>query len=64
MAQWEYMNVVIVSTRLHSQALDAQMTRLGDAGWEMCGVGSYIKDLSGYRVFFKRPKQNATPYRD
>lgn len=35
---------------------DSAIAQLGIEGWEMIGtVGSFDKDSSGFRIFFKRP---------
>lgn len=35
---------------------DSAIAQLGVEGWEMVGtVGSFDKDSSGFRIFFKRP---------
>lgn len=67
MQQWEYMNAWVSSPittpeNMHGHVKHAEeMARFGNDGWEMTAI--MVIEYQGYLAFFKRPKQDLTPYR-
>ena len=66
MQKWEYR---VINTKSAEGAKEEELNRLGDEGWEVCGVVQTLIDAdaigedgglldSGLEIILKRPKSN------
>ena len=61
LVRWEYrhMRILVDADCLNTESLEAELDKMGDIGWELCGLragGGYGNWDGLFECIFKRPK--------